>query len=70
MYYMVIGVLVVFGVGTLVSFIFGVPKIDDMDAKLFVPPIRDYIEKRQKKRNPLGREKIAMLNNTGSRDKY
>lgn len=69
MYYMVIGVGVVFSVGTVVSYLLGATQLEDMEPELFVPPIKSYIEKRQKKRNPVGKEGIAMLNGRG-REKY
>lgn len=44
-----IGVFIVITVGTTASYIFGASSIDDMDANLFVPPIRRIVEKRQKR---------------------
>jgi len=62
MYYMLIGVIIVVGVGTAVSFILGATKIEDMDAKLFVPPIQKIIERKQKnKKNFVPMEGVAML---------
>lgn len=67
MYYILIGVIIVMSVGTAVSFIFGASDIDDMDAKLFVPPIRKLVEKRQRSKrsyvskNDVKMEEISML---------
>lgn len=48
MYYILIGVIIVMVVGTATSFIFGASDIDDLDSRLFVPPIAKLVEKRQK----------------------
>lgn len=73
MYYILIGVIIVMVVGTATSFIFGASNIDDMDAKLFVPPIARLVEKRKRSKttylhvNDITMEGISMLNS--SKDK-
>lgn len=68
MYYMLIGVIIVMVIGTATSFIFGASDIDDMDTKLFVPPIERLLEKRRKRKRPYSQrrditiEEISMLN--------
>lgn len=48
MYYILIGVIIVMTVGTASSYIFGASDIDDLDTRLFVPPIAKLVEKRQR----------------------
>lgn len=43
-------------VGTATSFIFGASDIDDLDDKLFVPPIAKLVAKRQKSKKAHRRE--------------
>lgn len=69
MYYVLIGVIIVMIVGTCTSFIFGASNIDEMDSKLFVPPIAKFVENRQKSKrtyyrskNGVQMEEISMLN--------
>lgn len=67
MYYILVGVFIVMTVGTIASFIFGASAVEDMDARLFVPPIKALVEKRQKSkrsyvnRNNVQMEEISML---------
>lgn len=62
-----IGVLIVMTVGTITSYIFGASDIDNLDTKLFVPPIAKWIEKRRKLRrsnlikNDIALEAVSML---------
>ncbi|KAJ6635354.1 Sodium-coupled monocarboxylate transporter 1 [Pseudolycoriella hygida] len=65
MYYMLIGVVIVMVIGTVTSFAFGASQLDDMDAKLFVPPIAEIVEKKQKakkaRRIDVKMEEMSML---------
>jgi len=55
-----IGVIIVMTVGTITSFIFGASHIDNLDSKLFVPPIAKWMERRQKCKE-IQEEKIQFL---------
>lgn len=67
MYYILIGVIIVVTIGTATSFLFGASDIDDMDTRLFVPPIGKWLEKRRKSKrtytskNGVKLEEISML---------
>ncbi len=67
MYYIMIGVIIVMTVGTITSSIFGTLDIDNLDTKLFVPPIAKWIEKRRKFKlsklikNDVAFEEVSML---------
>lgn len=73
MYYILIGVIIVMVVGTATSFIFGASQIEDLDAKLFVPPIAKLVSKRQRSKrvylreNDIKMEGISMLNRSGEK---